>query len=375
MVRFLRDPPRDVRKNAIAPPKNYFSRRVQYQLLALVFTLMLVLVLMQEAAKPQNWTWLWRGQPTEDSPVSEVDSWADGERLGTAQVDKPDESIDTRLAPADPRAVVRSPGTIHAPAPLPVAEPRLAPVPGYLPGVDPARLADIEDDTMFQSNETAVWYELLGVLATVDDETWRAQQPIQVGFVQLYRQPDVYRGKLISVRGTVYRVSYVKSAESRSEVDGYWQLWLRPEGTNQVMVVYSLSVPAGFPPGPSMKEDVEVAGLFFKRWAYLAKDGPRSAPLVLAREPIWKPAPQAEQIALPSLGNAIAAVIGVGLLAMGIAWWAMRPQRGPSQAATAIRKQGLNIQAVSTADTGPRPIGPSSLARGNEEDESKEGLS
>lgn len=375
MVRFLRDTPRDATKNAIAPPKNYFSRRVQYQLLALVFTLMLVLVLMQEAAKPQTWAWLWRRQAELDSPAREVDSWADEGNRGSAETAAAGEEVDTRLDPADPQAVLRAPGTIHAPAPLPETDTPPLQVPGYLPGIDPTRLSVIEDDTMFQSNETAVWYELLGLLATMDETSWHAQRPTQVGFVQLYRQPDVYRGKLISVHGTVYRASYVKTAEDRPALDGYWQLWLRPEGTNQVMVVYSLAVPDGFPPGPSMKEDVELTGIFFKRWAYLAKDGPRSAPLVLARRPVWTPAPQTERVALPSVGTAIAAVIGVGLMAAVIAWWAMWPQRGPSAVASAIRKQGIDVPAVSTADAGLRPIGPSRSAHAHEDDEPQEGVS
>lgn len=49
------------------PPPNYFSRGVQVKLLGMVFLFMLVVWLMFEARKPQNWRWMWqlegRGAP------------------------------------------------------------------------------------------------------------------------------------------------------------------------------------------------------------------------------------------------------------------------------------------------------------------------
>jgi len=44
------------------PPSNFQSRGVQVRILMLVFSVMLVLVMMNEARKPENWYWMWAGQ-------------------------------------------------------------------------------------------------------------------------------------------------------------------------------------------------------------------------------------------------------------------------------------------------------------------------
>ena len=64
-------------------PKNYLARREQLRLLMLVGSLMLVIILMNEARKPQNWAWLTRLQ---DQSLTE-------DELGGGE-------IDTRALPA-----------------------------------------------------------------------------------------------------------------------------------------------------------------------------------------------------------------------------------------------------------------------------------
>ena len=55
-----------------APPPNYFARSVQLRLLMLVCALMLILTLMVEARKPENWQWLWRGAKQTDTEVDQL---------------------------------------------------------------------------------------------------------------------------------------------------------------------------------------------------------------------------------------------------------------------------------------------------------------
>ncbi|QDU93110.1 hypothetical protein [Lignipirellula cremea] len=51
------------RKQLRSPP-NYKTRGVQVRLMALVFSILLVLLLMNQARKPQTWAWMWSGQPS-----------------------------------------------------------------------------------------------------------------------------------------------------------------------------------------------------------------------------------------------------------------------------------------------------------------------
>jgi len=41
------------------PPPDYLSRRTQYRIFALVGSLFLILLLMEQARKPENWRWIW----------------------------------------------------------------------------------------------------------------------------------------------------------------------------------------------------------------------------------------------------------------------------------------------------------------------------
>jgi hypothetical protein len=105
-----------------------------------------------------------------------------------------------------------------------------------------------------------------------------------VGHTQLFHDPDDYRGQVVTIRGTVRFASY----------DDHYVLWIRPEGEpTSPIVIYALELPPGFPriePSTAeltkLQEEVEVSGIFVKRGSYLAQDGPRTAPLIVARSPV-----------------------------------------------------------------------------------------
>ena len=61
-------------------PPNYFSRREQYRILALVFALGLVIWAMQKAARPQTWAWLFGGAQLVAVDDSEEDTDIDTRR-------------------------------------------------------------------------------------------------------------------------------------------------------------------------------------------------------------------------------------------------------------------------------------------------------
>jgi hypothetical protein len=68
-------------------------------------------------------------------------------------------------------------------------------------------------------------------------------------------------------------------------------------------VVYCLHLPEAFPTGMELVEEAEVTGFFFKRWAYLAQDTFRTAPMLLARTIRWQKAPEAAARSLPKPGT------------------------------------------------------------------------
>ncbi|HJN07171.1 MAG TPA: hypothetical protein QF564_00650 [Pirellulaceae bacterium] len=72
------------------PPPNYFSRRIQLRLLVAVASLLLVVSLMFEARKAENWQWMWSG---------------------TQQASPESDEIDTRLQPVESNDPL---GTVYA---------------------------------------------------------------------------------------------------------------------------------------------------------------------------------------------------------------------------------------------------------------------
>ena len=280
-------------------PRNYLSRREQYRLMSLVFTLLLVLFLMVEAAKPENWRWMWQlGQ---------------GEVPGSKEPAE-DPSIDTRL----PREAADS---------VP-ADVFLAVNNAEQTGDDASRtralgdvdLSEIVDDTVFRAAETEAWFGILGALRDSQDAELAKQSVGTVGFTQLFRQTDEYRGQVVTVTGTVRRAFQVPAGTNQLGIDTFWQCWLQPDGSPNPLVVYSLNMPAGFPEGMSMRERVDFDGVLFKRWAYAAKEGTRTAPLILAKSPMWtKTLPTAAR-ELPTRRDLIR-IVGLALAVTAVMSW------------------------------------------------------
>ncbi|MEM8678737.1 MAG: hypothetical protein AAGF97_05185 [Planctomycetota bacterium] len=232
--------------------------------MALVFALGLVIWAMQKAARPQTWAWLFGGAQLVAVDDSEEDT-----------------DIDTRRPPAPLPA-----GVIQITPPSNSASPTST---GLFPGVDPAWLATLRDDTVFRADETSAWYGMLAAMQAATSAQLTEQGQGAVGFTQLYQQPDAYRGKLVRLQGTVKRCHYIEARDNPQKIPGYYQCWFWPTGSTNPVVLYCLTVPDDFPQGMSINEWVEVDGLFYKRWAYRAVDTIRIAPLVIAKRPAWQP--------------------------------------------------------------------------------------
>ena len=154
----------------------------------------------------------------------------------------------------------------------------------------------VEDDTLFlRPAERDCWLEIEERLRSADAAQLAGQSIGLVGYSQLFHDPDDYRGQVVAIRGSVRYASRGR----------YYALWIRPEGgPTSPIVVYVLELPPGFPKVVSdaageltkLQEQVEVTGIFLKRGSYMAQDGPRTAPLIVARSPVWL---RAQSDALP----------------------------------------------------------------------------
>ncbi len=262
------------------PGRYALSRRSQWPLLALTLCLALALVLIRVAQDPKLGQWL-----ALHGNVSHTDK---GEALDTqlqTPADKPLPGDVFRAArPAGPVTQVHNQNRSGTDTDTKTAEGNLPP---RLPVVPASAFQVIKDDTVFRPAEYDVWFRSMEQIRRMSGPALMQLPAAEVGFAQLFRQPDSYRGRVVGLSGTIKRSHYVRAHENPFGIDGYWQCWLQPVGSLDPIVVYVPELPAEFPAGQDVHEDVRVTGVFFKRWAYESKSGIRSAPLVLGSIVSW----------------------------------------------------------------------------------------
>ena len=191
-------------------------------------------------------------------------------------------------------------------------------------GIPLTAYSSIRDNTVFQSREHAIWFRTLGAWkeSTISAPvSASATESIpRVGFTQLFLQPDAYRGRLVSIAGTVRRAHRLRAPTNSLGITHYWRCWLFPEATTNPIVVYATEMPEGFPEGMDVREAVSFEGIFFKRWAYAAAGGEMLAPLVIAGPGAWHPAPAREPDWQPSITALRVGVLGLAFLAIVLAY-------------------------------------------------------
>ena len=269
------------------------AKSAQNRLVTLFFMLAMVLVMMQQAAQPRTWGWLWEMGDSEAGAVSEL-----------PRTSASDPIPDRFVSPLESSTSDQSQFKADA-ADL---------------SVDPQRLATIQDDTYFRQNEAPAWFYLYQRLQqTPLDALDAIGSDRQLSRLQLYRQTDSYRGQLVQLRGLVRRAFRVPAVENNLGIEFHWQLWMfENRESKDPIVVYALEMPAGFPEGVELEEDVWLTGYVYKRWSYPAKGGLMVAPVVLAKMAHWSPATLSDRSTLnvewSNLGWTVAMVVLAAIL-------------------------------------------------------------
>lgn len=217
----------------------------------------------------------------------------------------------------------------------------------------PARsLATVRDDTVFRDGDREAWFSMWQTLRSTDPTVLRKSPATSVSFAELFGQPKAFRGRLVRFTGLVKRLQYIEAPANDSNINGYWQAWVRPDlGPPTPVVVYFFEIPPGFPTGKRIEERIEVVGYFFKRWAYQATDAIRTAPLVVARMP-YSIESREKSSPMDWIGSiAMATMFGVVVLSAVAAWLANRgPPRKVEQPTGDLSEQLDGIETESTEE-------------------------
>jgi len=317
------------------PSRNYLGRREQFRLLPLLGMLALVVVLMRLAGRPESWNWFNALAPAPKAAAPAT----------------PDDAIDSRRP--DRSASAEVPDAMHI---APAVTSTLDGGDESLPGLRRDAFAGVADDTVLRGgDEHEAFFKTLGVLQGIDEQSPTLPRPIDVGFVQLFRQPQAYRGEWIRVSGVVRRALPIAVPKNAHGIQELHQLWLQPEGRpDDLLAIDVLELPPGFPTGTAVKAPVTIDGVFFKRWAYHAGDGIRTAPLILARTVVWKPeaAPvvATPMVSVPQLSIAALVVAACVGLAMWLGWGGHRRRTEPKPIAgfqeLAARDRGNDVHRM-----------------------------
>lgn len=216
--------------------RNYSTRREQLRLLALFVPLALVMLLVARLRDPKT--------------AAAID----------ALVIHSEESIKPRPAVA-------------------ASSPRRSP--GPFPGIRNDLLKSIEDNTYFRTAEKNVWFHFIEL---IQKEPTTAKDGVEAEYAQLVDQPNVYRGKLVRVRGTARQITQEKPADNSLGLSSYYRVVIQPaDGANWPIIVYCLDLPNDVSPKDELALDVTATGLFFKNLSYQWRDGLGIAPVILAK--------------------------------------------------------------------------------------------
>jgi hypothetical protein len=197
---------------------------------------------------------------------------------------------------------------------------------GDAAGIQREHLVQIRDDTPWiRGDELPAWFNLWNVLSRSDKHQLNAESTGKVGFAELFQQPNAFRGKLVTVRGSARRTTYLEAGDNSRGLEGYYRVIVWPEGgPAEPIFVYVLELPKGFPVGEDVRAELQATGFFFKRMVYPAQsEGElRRAPVIMARSVDWldsaEVTPVSDHASLQlMLGLTVLGIVG---LIVAIAW-------------------------------------------------------
>jgi len=205
-----------------------------------------------------------------------------------------------------------------------------------LPPVDRRLLANVLDKTSELYHRP--YYHLVTLAAQARAELLERDARRDVAFIQLWNDPEVYRGELVFLKGHLHGLVPIKPMKSDylnpARVETLYQGHLITDDSqpNPYIVVLP-RVPENMPTGKGVVENITFAGYFFKLWKYSATDAERAAPVLIGQMLTWTPAPRH---ASSHLGGYLAAGFIVLVMCMGGTIWLLnRRQLRPLDAATA----------------------------------------
>jgi len=145
-------------------------------------------------------------------------------------------------------------------------------------------LKPISDQVMgLRAVEADTYYRILAHISRLDDRYLKKQTRNDVLYVNMLRNPDLYRGKLITLQGTARRITETQVGKNQYGAKKAYEAWvLTPDSGSNPLRLVATGIDPRLPVGENVAVEVEVTGYFLKLYSYAAEGGQRQAPLILA---------------------------------------------------------------------------------------------
>ena len=154
----------------------------------------------------------------------------------------------------------------------------------------PSKLDGVQDNAVFLNSETAAWLATLSEAQQVSATEMENASVGKVAYAQLLQQPEVYRGRVVTIHGTALREERLKPTKNDLGINTYHRLIVAPDGGGEFpFFAYVLSLPEKFPRGNEIRQRVVVHGYFFKNYSYATDAGMSVAPVIVAKAVQWQP--------------------------------------------------------------------------------------
>ena len=253
----------------------YLNRSDQVRMLRMVGLLALVILLIQVAAKPESWNWFFAlsepppgaasAEPPELKPV-QIRHPEEGPEL-------PDDTYYARVTGAtegDPDSASTGAGE------LPTETPNLARLPDQL-------LESVQDDWfgLTRAEQPALVAIAQQLREQANEELGPHADP-NVTFDVLLKSPGYYRGRLMTLSGTLRRLLPAEFSAPDGPVRVYEGYVVPGDSRGTPYLVFLNDLPTGIAPGDGLEDRVEFEAYFIRRFAYPAQKGEEVTAMLFA---------------------------------------------------------------------------------------------
>jgi hypothetical protein len=184
-----------------------------------------------------------------------------------------------------------------------------------------------------------------------------------ITFAHLWKQPNLYRGQVVPVRGRMIRLRRWEAPKLAQEngVKYFWEGWVvgPTKGVNPYCIVF-VELPEGLKEAEKMDQPVRFYGYYIKRFRYDAEDAKRETHILIGPTVILEKAPVIVPATEGIFSRHVLIATGVGFFSItviiaGLTLWFRRGDKKVQHRLASLRDKPLEL---GSAETDPPPHEP-----------------